>query len=318
MRLSEWSTGFLPEPEQFDFVREALRAATMPFRIERPGTDAGERFTCAMRTDQFADGGAYGISSRTDWLIGLREREEVARSKGDFIWVWRSMSRNARMRVGGRDYAINPGDLIFGNTGTLIDDAQGNRIDYTLWLFAREMFGGDDAFCRGEPSGVIAASTPSGALASSYVAHLLPVLDSLDPAAQAALVGNLGALIGLAHQASAPAREQAAAALSDARLRRLYRYLDRHHSDPTLTPRSVAQSNGLSVRTVHALFEPTGGSFSRYITGRRLETAHALLSEKDGRTVADIAYASGFDSMATFYRAFRDRYGHSPGDLRRS
>ena len=41
-----------------------------------------------------------------------------------------------------------------------------------------------------------------------------------------------------------------------------------------------------------------------------------LLLHRQERTVADIAYACGFDSLATFYRAFRAAYGMTPLDMR--
>lgn len=85
---------------------------------------------------------------------------------------------------------------------------------------------------------------------------------------------------------------------------------------PGLSPAAVAQELGISLRQVHVLFEPTGRSFSRTLAALRLRKAGEILATAPSRPVADIAYACGFDSLATFYRAFRSSYGMTPRDLR--
>jgi AraC-like DNA-binding protein len=89
--------------------------------------------------------------------------------------------------------------------------------------------------------------------------------------------------------------------------------------EPDLTPARVAAAMKISVRQLHLLFEPTGKSFAEHVLGRRLEECRAILENPSsrGRSVADIAYAWGFNSLASFYRAFGQRFGVSPGMLRR-
>jgi len=67
---------------------------------------------------------------------------------------------------------------------------------------------------------------------------------------------------------------------------------------------------------VHVLFEPTGHSFARTLTALRLADASRQLAAAPERSVTDIAYRSGFDSLATFYRAFRAAYAMTPRDAR--
>lgn len=85
---------------------------------------------------------------------------------------------------------------------------------------------------------------------------------------------------------------------------------------PDLSSATVAAELAVSLRQVHVLFEPTGLSFARTLTTMRLEQALRLLETMPARQVADIAYACGFDSIATFYRVFRSAYGMTPGDVR--
>ncbi len=85
---------------------------------------------------------------------------------------------------------------------------------------------------------------------------------------------------------------------------------------PDLSSATVAAELAVSLRQVHVLFEPTGLSFARTLTTMRLAQARRLLETMPARQVADIAYACGFDSIATFYRVFRSAYGMTPGDVR--
>lgn len=85
---------------------------------------------------------------------------------------------------------------------------------------------------------------------------------------------------------------------------------------PDLTPATVAAELGISLRQVHVLFEPTGLSFARTLTAIRVAEARRLLETVKTRPLADIAFACGFDSIATFYRVFRNTYGMTPSDIR--
>lgn len=53
----------------------------------------------------------------------------------------------------------------------------------------------------------------------------------------------------------------------------------------------------------------------RYLLTRRIERASALLRDTD-LPITDIAYQTGWNSLGTFGRTFRDITGESPGDLR--
>lgn len=53
----------------------------------------------------------------------------------------------------------------------------------------------------------------------------------------------------------------------------------------------------------------------RYLLTRRLERATALLRDTD-RSITDIAFETGWKSLGTFGRTFRDVTGESPGSVR--
>ncbi len=53
----------------------------------------------------------------------------------------------------------------------------------------------------------------------------------------------------------------------------------------------------------------------RYLLTRRIERATALLRDTD-RPITEIAFATGWESLGTFGRTFRDVTGESPGAIR--
>lgn len=101
-------------------------------------------------------------------------------------------------------------------------------------------------------------------------------------------------------------------------LRRLLRARDRmdaaSHEDWPV--RRLAQISGVSVAHFARSFkEAFGVPPHRYLLSRRIERATALLRGSD-LSVTEIAFATGWQSLGSFGRTFRDIIGESPGELR--
>jgi AraC-like DNA-binding protein len=80
----------------------------------------------------------------------------------------------------------------------------------------------------------------------------------------------------------------------------------------------VAARHRLSARYVRMLFQGEGTRFTEFVREQRLQRALAkLLSVRfDHLRISDIAYGVGFNDLSYFNRAFRRRFGHSPGESR--
>lgn len=87
-------------------------------------------------------------------------------------------------------------------------------------------------------------------------------------------------------------------------------------SDPQFDVVDIAGQLGLSVRSIQASLGRVGTTVSDEVTTARLELARNRLASRDPdrETVTRIAFDVGFNSLSTFYRAFRSRYGHPPGE----
>lgn len=79
---------------------------------------------------------------------------------------------------------------------------------------------------------------------------------------------------------------------------------------------AMARKAGISQSHFHALFRATFGSSPRqYDIERRLDVAmERLIATSD--TIAEIAYAAGYENVSAFNRIFKRRLGISPGEFR--
>lgn len=103
-----------------------------------------------------------------------------------------------------------------------------------------------------------------------------------------------------------------------ARLCRILSYIEENFSDHELTPTRIAEANFVSVRHLHGLFQRCGTTVSKWVWDRRLKAGREdiLDTAKASMTICDIAYSRGFNDSAHFSRAFKERFGISPGQLR--
>ena len=101
-------------------------------------------------------------------------------------------------------------------------------------------------------------------------------------------------------------------------LRRLLRARDRmdaasHEEWPV---RRLARVSGVSeAHFARSFKEAFGVPPHRYLLTRRIERASALLRDTD-LPISEIAFRTGYKSLGTFGRTFRDVTGESPGDHR--
>jgi transcriptional regulator GlxA family with amidase domain len=80
--------------------------------------------------------------------------------------------------------------------------------------------------------------------------------------------------------------------------------------------RRLARVSGVSeAHFARSFKEAYGVPPHRYLLTRRIERATALLRESES-SITEIAFQTGWSSLGTFGRTFRDITGESPGELR--
>ena len=113
-------------------------------------------------------------------------------------------------------------------------------------------------------------------------------------------------------------RQRDHASQDPALLRRLLRAKDRmdaasHEEWPV--PRLASVSGVSEAHFARSFKDAFGVPPHRYLLTRRIERAKALLRDTD-EPITDIAFQTGWNSLGTFGRIFRDITGESPSELR--
>ena len=89
-------------------------------------------------------------------------------------------------------------------------------------------------------------------------------------------------------------------------------YIDEHYREP-LDLKHLSAVFGYSKYYFSHLFNTyIGSSLNHYINGVRLRNIVHAAKKMEHPNLTDLALTSGFESMATFYRAFSQYYGRTP------
>jgi transcriptional regulator GlxA family with amidase domain len=100
-------------------------------------------------------------------------------------------------------------------------------------------------------------------------------------------------------------------------LRRVKEYIDDHLTE-TIDLERLATTAGLSLHHFARAFKRSAGVPPHgYVLRQRLNRARDLLVCTD-QPLAEIALAAGFSDQSHFARQFRQSFGVSPGNFRRS
>jgi AraC-like DNA-binding protein len=120
-------------------------------------------------------------------------------------------------------------------------------------------------------------------------------------------------LLGL--DADAPAETlRALSARQQEKLSQLKTLALRSLQDGSLTPAALAEQSGVSIRTIHRLFNGSGMTLRSWLRESRLQRCWMELTDAAPRraTIASVAFRWGFNDLQTFNRAFSARYGMTP------
>jgi AraC-like DNA-binding protein len=103
-----------------------------------------------------------------------------------------------------------------------------------------------------------------------------------------------------------------------ARLRAIKSDIEAHLTYGDLSPGVVARRQGVSDSYIRKLFEGEGTSFSQFVLGRRLVRAQRMLTDRRwaNRSIAWIAFETGFGDLSYFNRTFKRFYGNTPSEVR--
>jgi len=123
-------------------------------------------------------------------------------------------------------------------------------------------------------------------------------------------------LLGAAFRAQ---RQSSITAPRDRLFARISRYIEGRLQDADLSPKKIAEDNGISVRYLYLLFSLQGMTVAGWVRTRRLARCRADLDAANAyASVTEIAHKWGFNDSAHFSRLFKVSFGMSPTGYRSS
>lgn len=250
-----------------------------------------------------------------------RTPRQIARGGMDHYQATLCLSGKQSFATGRRHVAVQPGDLL------LTDMAQASRFEMlgepstgisraiTLVL-PRAVLGPLLASPDGAGGSFVSRDSKQGRLLGKQLLALCRQ-DGIGAEDSTAIVDSLAGIIADAVGSASDAKAATHRATRHMLTAAIKRAIDENLETPAmLTAEHLCARFALSRATLYRLLEPEGG-LRRYIQDQKLRRAFTRLavSASSGSRIIDLAV--DFASDSTFVRAFRQRFGLTPGEVKR-
>jgi AraC-like DNA-binding protein/mannose-6-phosphate isomerase-like protein (cupin superfamily) len=227
------------------------------------------------------------------------------------------LSGSYLLEQGGREVFLQPGDM------ALYDATRPHRI-HCPRSFSKLILSVPRPMLRERIAGVeqctalrIPGNSGIGAVAAGFIRTAAGEAGVLDNSEFAALSEHSLDLLTLA-LASVRPQDYSLSRSRSLSLNRIKDYVERHLANPALDTAMVAAGTGLSSRYINDLFSDEETSLMRHVWRRRLENCRKDMLDPVhlGHRISEIALRWGFNDLSHFSRAFRQRFGCAPRELR--
>jgi AraC family transcriptional activator of tynA and feaB len=313
IHLQTFSTDRIPAHKRLSYWHDITRSALTPQTTEPVDRSAFcGRMTCLDLGDiRVVELNASGSTVTCDSPLSLSTAQP-------FFLVRMAISGEVTSIQGGRESCLRPGDF------TLCDTSHPYRLsfrgltDVIVLRITRTrllQYIGRPEELLGVP---MRGDTGLSGLVSRHLRDLWGASqDFIDHGASSRMTELTMQLLASAYSAIPQARADRSC-LATGRRAQAIEYIERHLSDPALSPPTIATALHVTPAYLHKIFSVESETVSRYILRRRLqECARALKDRSQAkRNITDIAFAFGFNSLPHFCRVFKELYGANPSEFR--
>jgi AraC-like DNA-binding protein len=214
---------------------------------------------------------------------------------------------------------LQPGDALLMNNGEVGEITFPNECRYFAFSIPRSAI----APLVPDIDALFAGRTPASNPALQMLMRYLELArdDSVvtTPELETAFTNHVCDLLALAIGPTRDAAELASTrGLYAARLHAMKQDIRRSLGRPNLSVHSIAARYRVSARYVQKLFEESDCTFTRFVMEERLAATHKALTARNDTPINTIAYDIGFNDISNFNRAFRQRFGCTPSEVRKA
>ena len=327
----------------YETWRGIISDSFVPLEAESSPGHAGDGFRGRI---ELATVGGIGLSTLHASPHTVRRTERLTGAGGGGLFkLSLQLSGRGLLVQDGREVVLEPGRLAIYDTSQPYDLTFDREFSSHVMMFPHAALGVDPAQAGQLTATALDADHHLGEAVGDFLRQAAGLVPDLDPAVGSRLAHNVVDLVGtlVTDILGCGAREGAAsvvgkqahddgassacpsASRSGARERerqrgRVVAHIEEHLADPELAPATIAAAHFMSVRSLHLLFEDTDTTVAALIRARRLDRCRAELADPAcaTRPVAVVGARWGFTDPAHFSRAFRARFGVTPGQYRRA
>ena len=306
-----WSTKDVAAVRQFDYWREVVCSAFVPLSPERVRDSARETFNGSITSCGLGVGSMSRIAAHPQ--IVHRRPKDIASSSRPIVYLNIQISGTSQVTQFGNEAELRAGSM------TLLDTSAPFMMQFdtpfqqwSLHLDAerlRARCGSVHDLCARS----LDASPALAGLIGDTVQSVWRRRDDLSDVEAQHIGHHLERLVCSTVEANSGSLSSHAELLQ-----RCLRVIDERSADHRLTPATLADDIGVSLRLLHQLFTLHSTTAHESIADSRMDAvAQRLRSPRFGhQSVAQIAADCGVGDLSHFSRAFRARYAVSPGQYR--
>ncbi|WP_210335889.1 MULTISPECIES: AraC family transcriptional regulator [unclassified Ensifer] len=312
--MIRFSTDDIAPQDRFDQWREVRGKSLFGVTIELP---AAKRSTFRGSFQSCRVGSAVASEMRASAYRVSRTEADIARVAGNSLCIAFQVKGGGLLDTGGdRAQVFKDGDMAISHSDLPYHATPGGHDSFHFRVLTVPF---DHDVMLGRPTHDLFTTRyqDDAAFARAFRALFNAVSarhgELSDPQREVAHITRLALA---ARKRLAPGMPEVRAALRSGLRYAAEEIMARDKHQQKLTPAKVALELGISVRQLHVIFEHAELTFARTLATMRIAEARRLLVAAPAMSVTEVAYACGFDSLATFYRLFAGIYGMAPGESR--
>lgn len=312
---ASFDTATLPAPDRFDAYRQAISSTFVPLIAGRPAEE--RRFYASIASSKVGPIQVSEVAGAPH--VVMRSHRLVDNAPAEYYKIGLQISGTGVLRQDDREAKLEPGDFAVYDTTRCYELEF--RTDYRMLvvMIPRPLLPVPLGQMARLSARTISGGSGMGAVVFPFLVGLRKVLDAWD--------GTVGTHLGdavldvlaaafsaeLANGSTRTPTTRHAALLSDIRM-----FIERHLSDPELSPESVAAAHHISESYLQKLFASTGVGVSGWIRQRRLEKCRRDLAAAYNahKPVAAVGARWGLTDPSHFSRLFKSAFDLTPGEYR--
>lgn len=308
-RVLNWSTQPIRQNERYDAWQSMLNDSHLRWSL---GKSESEGFLGECEVGQLGD--LKVVRCVCDPCSGMRGSYEIGIDNAEYYGLLLILVGNESVECRGNHSILNPGNFLLWDTTIPTSFRLYSHINKITLFVPQDHMRNALPHVDTLVGKSIDWQSGLGAVTSSMISALSSQAGHIDARQEyAAAETTLGLISACLWGEPAMIFSVTGANL----ISRIKDHIEENLEDPDLSPQSLAQHFGISVRYLHFLFKDEKYSVSHWILERRLERCRSELVRAGIRkNITDIAFQWGFNDSAHFCRTFKKRYGFSPREYR--